>query len=100
MFYVYLYDVKPGKEQEIREWLKNRGTPYWKKIPEIKSVNTYIRHFGLGPRPQYQTWFEIEDLASLGSFLEGPRDEERQKMGKEFWDLVTNWSAMVVRKVA
>jgi len=99
MFLVFTYNLKEGKEKELKEWLKKTGERYWESIPEIKSAKSYLRQFGIGQRPTFQTWLEISNFASL-EFLDRWRtDLKRRKIMKEFFSLITDFNTSILGEV-
>jgi len=90
------YDVREEKEEELTEWIMKKGEPYWRSLPNVRSVKTYIRCIGLGQKPLFQTWLEIPNLAFLDNFREDPSMLEG---GPEFFRLIKNFNASIVREL-
>lgn len=95
-FYVIKYDYRAGKEEELQDWIVKKGEPYWRSLPEVRSVKTYMRCIGLGQRPIFQTFLEIPNLACLDNFRKDPSTLEG---GPEFFRLIENFSSSIIREV-
>lgn len=96
---VFSYDTVGGKEEELKNWLKNTGEPFWRKVPMVKSVKTFYRQFGLGQRPNFQTWLEVDNFASL-VFLDSWRaDAKRREVFEELFKITKNFNASIVREL-
>jgi hypothetical protein len=50
---------------------KEKGIPYYKKMPGVKSVRAYQGRFGFGPTGHnIEIWLELDDMASLDAWEE------------------------------
>ena len=53
-------------------WLfREKGLPYYQKMPGVKSVKAYQGRFGFGPTGHdIEIWLELDDMASLDTWEE------------------------------
>lgn len=98
-FFVLTYDFREGMEEELEDWLKEKGERHWRSLPNVRSVKTYIRCFGLGQRPVFQTWLEIPDLTFLDNCRKDPEFLATLEGGPEFDRLIKNFNASIIREV-
>lgn len=95
MFYIWMYNHQGGKEKELKEWIKSKLEPFLRSVAGVRSVKTFMRSWGLGPRPTYETWIEIPNFAFLDKGLEAIKSEGG-KIIEEFSALSKDYKTKVV----
>jgi hypothetical protein len=94
---VWSYDIQEGEEKQenLKKFVKERLEPYLRTIPEIISVKTFFRRAGLGQRPIFETWIEIQNLAYLDKHLELMKTEEYRKMWGGLLSLAIDFNSTI-----
>jgi hypothetical protein len=90
-----MYNHQQGKEEELKKWIKSKFEPFLRGVQGVQSVETFMRSWGLGPEPTYQTWIEIPNFAFLDKELAVIKSRGRKILdeGSTLWK---DWKTKVV----
>lgn len=98
LFIVWTYDPREDdKHKEATEVVLKVVEPFLRKIPSFKSVKTFMRRGGLGQRPIFQTWVEIENMKAIDDWFDFMRkSEEYPKVWTAFKRVIKNYNASIM----
>jgi hypothetical protein len=95
-FFVLSFDYREETEEELVEWIKESGLPHWQDLSGVLSARAFMRSMGMGPRPTFQVWLQIDDLSFLNSWKSDPRTLDA---ADELFPLIRNFNTAIIKEV-
>lgn len=101
VYFVFMYDVVPGKAAEAAQWARENWIPWWKAQPSVRSYHVLGSFFGSVPGPgvgfpQRMVMVGMDSLADLEEILSS---DEAGRLLKDLHNYAMHVQTYILRQL-